>query len=72
MDTTSNSAVSNRSRTEEEAAQAAAAKQRLERLVAEENRAVIALYLPLNLKLLYLKEGHLSTRQTLHILLTIL
>ena len=72
MDTTSNPAVSNRSRTEEGAAQEAAAKQRLERLVAEENRAVIALYLPLNLKLLYITGGHLSMSQALHIILTIL
>ena len=72
MDTTNNAAVSNRARMEAEAEQEAAAEQRLERLVAEENRSVIALYLPLNLKLLYLIEGHLSTRQTLHILLTIL
>ena len=72
MDTTNNAAVSNRARMEAEAEQEAAAEQRLERLVAEENRAVIALYLPLNLCLLYLTDGHLSTRQTLHILLTIL
>ena len=55
-----------------EAQEAPTAKQRLEQLVVEENRVVIALYLPLNLKLLYLAGGHLSMSQALHIILTIL
>ena len=62
MDTTSSSAVSNRRQMELEAQEEPTAKQRLEQLVVEENRVVIALDLPLNLVLLYLIQGHLSTR----------